>query len=147
MERNTSNLVYMVVLSSKPMIAGQTHTWIDVVEKDRCYFHPVGDGTNRWPPQPQNYLGFRYWGRLQSVHHVDTYEIVTDLSTYNPLWVPTNEDHFVYHLGPPMRPARELRNGNIYPNARFECAIDTLLSGAFVTIRDAADETKRRLTE
>jgi hypothetical protein len=26
MERNISNLVYMVVLSGKPMVAGQTHT-------------------------------------------------------------------------------------------------------------------------
>jgi hypothetical protein len=145
MERNRSNLVYMVVLSEKPMIEGQTHTWIDVVEKDHCYFHPVGNGSNRWPPQPQNYIGFRYWGRLQSVHHVDSYVIVNDLSTYNPLWVHTNSDHFVYRLGPPMRPAHELKSGNIWPNGRFECAIDTLLSGAFKTVRDAVDETNRRL--
>jgi hypothetical protein len=147
MERNTSNLVYMVVLSDKPMVKGQTHTWIDVIEKDNCYFHPVGDGTNRWPPQPQNYLGFRFGGQLQSVHHVDSFEIVHDLSKYNPLWVPTSEDHFVYHLGPAMRPVNALKNGQIYPNARFECAIDSLLSGAFATIRDAADETKRRLAK
>jgi hypothetical protein len=147
MEGNISNLVYMVVLSDKPMVAGRTHTWIDVVEKDRCYFHPVGDGKNRWPPQPQNYVGFRYRGRLQSVHHVDSYEIVNDVSKYNPLWIPTKEDHFVYHLSPPMHSTGVLKNGNIYPNARFECAIDTLLSGAFATIRDAADETKRRLAD
>ena len=41
MERNISNLVYMVVLSGKPMVVGHTHTWIDVVEKDQCCFHPV----------------------------------------------------------------------------------------------------------
>jgi hypothetical protein len=147
MERNTSNLVYMVVLSDKPMAEGRPHTWIDVIEADQSYFHPVGDGTNRWPPQPQNYIGFRYGGRLQSVHHVDSYEVVSDLATYNPKWISTDRDHFVYRLGPPMLPARELKNGNIYPNARFECAIDTLLSGAFATIRAALDETKRRLAE
>jgi hypothetical protein len=46
-----------------------------------------------------------------------------------------------------MRPVNALKNGQIYPNARFECAIDSLLSGAFATIRDAADETKRRLAK
>ncbi len=144
MERQTDNKVFVVVLRNEPMVAGYTHTWIDVVEKDHCYFHPVG---NHWPVQPPNYIGFRYQGRLQSVHHIDRFEIVEDVSTYNPLWVKTDSDHFVYRLGPPMRPPREMKTGNIYMNARVECAIDTLLSGAFNTIRDAKDETDRRLAE
>jgi hypothetical protein len=147
MERQSSNTVYMVVLSNQPMVVGQAHTWIDVVEKDSCYFHPVGDGTNSWPPQPPNYIGFRYGGRLRSVHHIDSFEVLQDLSTCNPLWLKTDTAHFVYRLGPPMCPAREMRNGNIYPTGRFECAIDTLLSGAFDTISDALAETKRRLAE
>lgn len=55
MERNTSNNVFVVVLASTPMIEDQQHTWIDVVEKDKSYFHPVG---NCWPVQPVNYIGF-----------------------------------------------------------------------------------------
>ncbi len=145
MERQTDNNVYVVVLKQDPMVPGQTHTWVDVVEKDHCYFHPVGDHSNRWPPEPQNYIGFRYRGRLQSVHHVDSFEIVEDLSTCNPLWLKTDSPHFVYRLGPPMRPAREMRTGNLFMNQRVKCAIDTLLSGAFDTIRDARDETDRRL--
>lgn len=49
--------------------------------------------------------------------------------------------------GPPMLPAREMRTGNLFMNQRVKCAIDTLLSGAFDTIRDARDETDRRLAE
>lgn len=145
MERQTDNNVYVLALALGPMVAGQTYTWVDVVEKDERYFHPVG---NNWPVQPPNYIGFRYRGCLQSVHHIDSFEIVEDLSSYNPLWIKTDTDHFVYHLGPAMRPAREMRTGpNIHRNRRVRCAIDTLLSGAFATISDAEDETKRRLVE
>ena len=77
MERQTDNNVFVVVLGQSPMVPGQTHTWIDVVEKDKCYFHPVG---NHWPVRPPNYIGFRYRGRLQSVHHIESFEIVEDLS-------------------------------------------------------------------
>jgi len=144
MERHTDNKVFVVALGHEPMVAGQTHTWIDVVQKDHCYFHPVG---NNWPVQPPNYIAFRYSGRLQSVHHIDGFDIERNLSTRNPLWLPTDTDHFVYRLGPPMRPAREMRTGNIFRNGRVWCAIDTLLSGAFNTISEARDETQRRLAE
>ncbi len=142
MERQSDNNVFVVSLGRQPMVEGQTHTWIDVVEKDRCYFHPVG---NNWPVQPPNYVGFRYFGQLQSVHHVDHFEIVENLSIYNPLWPETEVDHFVYHLGPPMRPSVEVTTGNIFRNGRVWCAVDTLLSGAFATISDARDETQHRL--
>jgi hypothetical protein len=141
MERQIDNKVFVVALGLHPMVDGKTHTWINVVEKDKCYFHPVG---NNWPVHPPNYVGFRYHGRLQSVHHVDSFEVVEDLSKYNRLWVKTASDHFVYRLGPPMRPPREVRTGNIYRNGRVWCAIDTLLSGEFDTISAARDETQRR---
>lgn len=144
MERVTDNRVFVVVLSADPMMPGGKHTWRDVVEKDGYYFHPLGSG---WPAQPPNYIGFRYDGRLQSVHHVDHVEVVRDLSGFNPLWLSTDYDHFVYSLGPAMRPPIEVRAGNIYPSGRVWCAIDTLLSGAFRTISEARDETKRRLRE
>lgn len=145
MDRQTDNNVFVVSLGQDPMVAGQTHTWIDVVEKDQRYFHPVG---NNWPVQPPNYIGFRYRGCLQSVHHIDSFEIVQDLAAYNPFWLKTDTDHFVYSIGPAMRPIREMRTGkNIQRNRRVRCAIDTLLSGAFGTISDAEEETKRRLAE
>ena len=123
---------------------GGNHTWVDVVEQDRSYFHRVG---NNWPTQPPNYVAFRYHGRLQSVHHVDNFQIVADVFAINPLWLHTVDDHFVYSLGPPMRPPTEVRTGDIIRNARCTCAIDTLLSGAFDTISSARDETNRRLVD
>jgi hypothetical protein len=144
MDRLTNNSVYVVSLRSTPMVDGSPYTWIDVVENDGCYFHPIASG---WPSQPPTYMGFRYHGQLQSVHHVDSFEAVTNLANVNDSWPATDLDHFVYQLGPPMRPAAEIRTGNLYRNGRVWCAIDTLLSGAFPTISAARDETKRRLAE
>jgi len=145
MDRITDNTVYVVSLGLDAMVEGGRHTWIDVVEKDGCYFHPMGVGG--WPVQPPNYIGFRYHGKLQSVHHIDSYQVTEDLSALNPLWPKTVLFHFVYRLGPAMRPASEIRTGNIFRAGRVYCALDTLLSGALKTISEARDETKRRLNQ
>ncbi len=142
MQNPRDNIVFVVSLSSEPIKEGDSYSWIDVVEKDNCYFHPVG---NRWPVIPPNYIGFRYYGKLQSVHHIDDYDVVTDLSTINPKWPPTDFDHFVYKLGPAMYPSKEVKNGRIWSNGRYECAIDTLLSGSCATVSEARDETARRM--
>lgn len=147
MQNPRDNLVYVVSLSSDPINQGDPYTWIDVVEQDGRYFHPVGNGSNRWPVHPPNYIGFRHHGRLQSVHHVDGYEVVSDVSERNPRWCKTDGDHFVYTLGPAMKPTQPVRTGNIFRNGRVECSIDTLLSGVCDTISDARYETQRRLGE
>ena len=148
MERVRDNLVFVVSLGSGPMRDDGPRTWIDVVEKDGSYFHPVG---NHWPTQPPNYVGFRYRGRLQSVHRVESHEIAPDVSAKNPLWPKTTMDHFIYKLGPGMKPAREMRaatpDDTITRSARVSCAIDTLLSGEFETLGAARDATKARLAE
>lgn len=105
MSRTNSNSVFIVSLGSGPMVPGGVHTWIDVVNKDKSYFHPVG---KTWPKEPPNYA-FRYGGQVRSVHKIETYKIVRDVSTLNTLWIPTTEEHLVYRLGPPMTPARSLR--------------------------------------
>lgn len=143
MQNPKDNMVYVVSLSSRSITDKSPYTWIDVVGKDGRYFHPIA---STWPVVPPNYLGFRYYGRLQSVHHVDSYEVVANLSSVNRFWPTTSDhDHYVYRLGPAMLPATEIRNGKIYPMGRYWCAIDTLLSGAFKTVSDARDETNRRL--
>jgi hypothetical protein len=144
MQDESSNQVFVVSLSRTPVNQGVEYSWIDVVERDRRYFHGVGNG---WPITPPNYVAFRHGGQLQSVHHVDEYKVVVDLAEVNPLWPKTNVDQFIYSLGPPMRPARPLPNGKIWPNGRYWCAIDTLLSGAYPTVKDARDESQRRLSE
>jgi hypothetical protein len=144
MDRTIGNTVYVVSLSDKPMVEGKDHTWIDVVEKDQCYFHPVG---NHWPVEAPNYLGFRNYGKLQSVHHVDSFAVVRDLANVNGHWPKTDMNQFVYRLGPRMRPPMDMRASNVLRSRRVECAIDTLLSGEYKTLSDATNETKRRLAK
>lgn len=146
MQPITDNSVYVVALAKGDIIQGTGYTWIDVVKRDCLYFHPYGTGGG-WPVIPPNYLGFRYDGRLQAVCHVDSYEIVQNLADVNPNWPTTDTDHIIYKLGPVMRPTAAVPTGNLFRNARVWCAIDTLLSGAFESIRDASDETKRRLVD
>jgi hypothetical protein len=141
MDRLRDNRVYVVSLNAEPVREGGSHTWIDIVERDRSYYHPVRKG---WPSQPPNYMGFRYRGRLQSVHHVDSFEIVEDVSNVNRAWHGESCDHFVYRLGPPMKPSSEMKTGKIFRNGRVWCDIDTLLSGTSATISDARNETQRR---
>lgn len=148
MNRTRDNMVYVVSLGSDAMRDDCDRTWIDVVEQDGSYFHPVG---NHWPMQPPNYVAFRYRGQLHSVHRVESFDIVNDVSTVNPTWCSTDVDHFVYKLGPAMKPAKPLRaggpNDSIKRSARVWCAIDTLLSGQFEQLGQARDETNRRAKE
>lgn len=143
MQNPKDNMVYVVSLSSKQISERSSYTWIDVVRNEGKYFHPIA---STWPVVPPNYIGFRYFGRLQSVHHVDSYDVVENLASVNRLWPSDNRrDYYVYQLGPAMVPAKEVVNGKIYPMGRYWCAIDTLLSGAFKTVSDARDETNRRI--
>lgn len=137
-----SNLAYVLVLSGSNIHPDRNYTWIDIVEKDHSYFHPFG--INGWPALPPNYLAFRYGGQLRSVHHVEGYDIVGDLSVINPNWQAGSGEHLLYRLGSPMRPANPLPNGRVFANGRYWCALDTLLSGAYPSIADARDETQRR---
>ena len=141
MDRVTSNEVFVVPLSQRRIHPEVAYTWIDVIERDGAYFHPVDA---RWTVTPPNYVAFRYDGLLKSVHHVSSTRVVLDLSAENPKWPHTDRDHFIYTLGPPMRPLSEMHTGNIYRTGKVWCAIDTLLSGEFKTISDARDETNRR---
>lgn len=140
-QKVSDNEVFVVSLSRKRINPKKPFTWVDVVERHRNYFHPIGD---RWPSLPVNYIGFRYDGRLQSVHHVDKWEVAADVAKVHPNWPRTDRDHFIYKLGPPMRPSRALPNGKIYGPQHIRCALDTLLSGACRSVKAARDETKRR---
>jgi len=136
-----NNLAYCVVVSTSEIKQGTGYTWVDVIEKDSTYFHPVG---GNWPVTPPNYMAFRRKGKLTSVHHIDSYDITNKLQNLNSKWPDTKEDHFVYKLGPAMKPPKIISNGKLYATGRYWCALDTLISGAFETISDARDETKRR---
>ena len=140
MQSVTSNETYVVSVSGDTFEGGET-TFIEVVEKFRMYFHPVGPG---WPPNPPNYIGFRWNGQLQSIHHIESYEIITDYHPHFPS-VPSSkiEPHFLYRLGPAIRPTHRVRTGNIYKNGRRWAHLDLLLTSE--TIWDAWDKTNQRV--
>jgi len=140
-DRVFSNLVYVVSLArGKP--EGWNVSWIDIVEKHDRYFYPAGGKS--WPPPP-NYVGFRYDGQLQAIRHVDGVEIVPDIrkhfpdSEAGPDW----GSHYLFTLGPPIRPGHEVRIGSrVQRSARVWCMLDTLLTCD--TISDALTETETR---
>ncbi len=142
MKNETSNEVYVVSLN-RATFGGKT-TFLDVVEKHRKYFHPVGGGGSRWPSEPPNYIAFRYDARLQSIHHVEDYEVITDFGPYFPDQPSEERDpHFLYCLGAPIRPTKTTPTGAKWRSNRVWCFIDLLLTCD--TIKDALDATRERV--
>lgn len=148
MQNTTSNLVYVVSLGSTPLDWSDLN-FIETVEQRERYYHPVGGGKGGWPKEPPNYLGFRYWGRLQSVRHVEDYEVIEHPHDYIPEikpWVDwSGEPHFLYTLGPPIVPGEEVKTGKLYRSQRVWVALDLLLTSS--TIAEARDKTNERLAK
>lgn len=140
MQNNESNMVYVVSLGSGEAVDSGL-TWIDIVQKKGLYFHPMGG--KGWPKEPPNYIAFRYYGKLQSIHHIDSYDVVTDMHSKIPE-IPEGEwePHFLYKLGQGFAPNKDVKTGNIYPNGRVWVMLDTLFTCD--TISDAREKTKRR---
>ena len=141
MQNQLSNLVYLVSLGSG-IPEGCSISWIDIVDKKNRYFHPVGKG---WPSSPPNYLGFRYYGKLQRIHHVESWKIVDELHSEiaeigAKLW---KYPHYCYKLGPAIIPCKEVKNGKVWPSGRVWAMLDLLLTCD--TVSDARDQTNKRL--
>lgn len=75
MQKKDSNWVYVASLNDEPPVPGSTITNYDVVYNKLRYWHPIGNG---YPKEPPNYIAFRHKGRLQSIHHILSYEVFTD---------------------------------------------------------------------
>lgn len=145
MQEKDSNWVYVVSLGQgKPDNCNLT--WIEIVKKNNKYFHPVGGkGGGGWPKEPVNYIAFRYNGKLQSIHYVEDYVVTKNLHDEVPEMpnVISDEDHFVYILGPEIKPMKEVKTGNIFPSGRKWAMLDTLLTSD--TIYDACEISKARM--
>jgi hypothetical protein len=139
MENKFSNLVYVVSLSSRNP-DGWDISFIDVVEKRNRYFYPIRKG---WP-DPPNYMGFRYRGKLQSIRRVKSYAIVNNPRQAVADWPDLDwGPHYVLTLGPAIVPSREVKAGpRVIRSNRCWCMIDALLTSA--TISDALTETEKR---
>jgi len=140
MQKQDSNWVYVVSLGGE-FIDGLP--FIDIVTKRKKYFHPVGG--NGWPKEPPNYLGFRYWGELQSIHHVENVQVIDNFHPHFPEHPDEQTDHplFLYDLGEPIVPSKTIPTGNIYASGRKWAMIDLLLTSN--TIAEACDASKLRL--
>lgn len=142
MQNIQSNMVYVVALGvNKPDRCDIS--WIDIVQKYNRYFCPVGG--NGWPKDPPNYIAFRYYGKLQSIHHIDSYVITKNVHDEVPdmpdeVW---DGNCFVYKLGPAIIPSKTVKTGNIFRNGRVWAMFDILLTAD--TISEARDKTKQRL--
>ena len=137
------NWVYVVSLNHNTFGGGIT-TFVDVVEKHRRYFHPLGGGRGGWPSEPPNYLAFRYDGHLKSIHHVESFDVVDDLAPFFP-GQPSEEEYeplMLYELGPPICPPKPMRTGAQLQAARRWCFIDTLLTSD--TLAAALEATRER---
>ena len=153
LQNQTSNQVYVVALAGgKPDWSALS--WQDIATQRHRYFHPVGG--NGWPKTPPNYLGFRYSGRLQSIHHVDSYIVVPDREAMASAFPEMPSDtweaqdlfskaHFLYTLGPAILTSHEVRTGSIYPSGRVWAALDLLLTSQ--TISEARVLTQQRTNQ
>lgn len=140
MQKQDSNWVYVVSLNGN-FVRGLS--FIDVVKKRRRYFHRIG--VNGWPKEPPNYLGFRYDGKLQSIHHVEKTEVIDNFHEHFPE-APDKKQKvqlFLYHLGKPIKPNKDVRTGKIWTNGRHKVMIDLLLTSK--SVEEAFRKSKLRL--
>jgi hypothetical protein len=142
-----SNLGYVVSLGTDALLDDGT-SFADIVTTHDSYFHPVGGGRGGWPAQPPNYIGFRFYGQLQQIRHVDDYEVHDEpWNVIHPGFAQTDwksAPHFWYRLGPPIIPPHTVKTGaSIKRSLRVWAAIDLLLTCQ--TISEARDKTQARL--
>lgn len=141
MQKIDSNWVYVVSLASS-LPRGWKISWIDIVSKKGLYFHPLG--VNGWPKEPPNYIAFRYGGKLQSIHRIESWKVVRSMHS-NIREIPAGDwggDYFLYKLGKRFVPGHEVKTGGLYANGRVWCMLDTLLTSK--TIKQARDISKAR---
>jgi hypothetical protein len=147
MQNQESNWVYVIALSTK-IQKWSGMPWCDYVIKNRLFHQEVASSA-RWPKEgPPNYLGFRYDGKLQSIHHVKKFEIVNNLHGHIPRvrhrgkWM--DEPHYLCKLGPPIVPFKKVKTTGLW-NTRTWAALDLLLTCR--TVLEAVDKTDQRLKE
>ncbi len=144
MQNLRDNMVYVVSLAREPT-GWSPISPRDIVLVHGRYFHPIG-GPGRWPKEPPNYFGFRFDGELQQVRHVESVDITQTPRDVLPGFTDKYDfdvPHYLYTLGPPIRPMSPVRNGNVRRALRVWAALDLLLTSD--TISDARDRTDERL--
>lgn len=141
MQKLDSNMVYVVALGTQNP-EGCPISWIDIVQRHGKYFCPIG--VKGWLKEPPNYIAFRYYGKLQSIHHIEGYTVSRNMHDEIPempdeTW---DGDCYIYRLGPAIVPGKTVKTGNIYRNGRVWAMLDLLLTCD--SISEARDRTQER---
>lgn len=141
MQNYLSNEVYCVSLSRDPIISDCSLCWLDIVLKYHKYTFPQG---NSWPVEPPNYIAFRYDGKLQSIHHVESYVLTKNINEYIPEYPDITYEcpHFVVSLGEAIIPSKEVKSGKTMWAKRVWAMFDLLLTCN--TVEEAAQKSKER---
>ena len=119
-------------------------SWTDIVTEHGRYFHPFA---GNWPKTPPNYLGFRFWGAVQQIRHVEGSKLRDAPREEIPGlegkldWDPS--PHVFYTLGPPIVPPVPPRTDGLYGPRHHWSALDLLLTCD--SLRVARDKTQERL--
>ena len=145
-----SNKVFVVALSpdNVPEISPDNlprigPSFIDVVNKHQKYFCPIGKD---WVSKPPNYIAFRYDGRLQFIHHIESYKVIHDFQEDFGLPEPqlTGKAYYLFELGPAIIPEKvntNDRNNQVYGPGHNICFIDLLLTCD--SVAEAATKTRQ----
>jgi hypothetical protein len=100
-------------------------------------------GLTGGPKVPPNYVGFRFDGRLQSIHHVEESQVFGRMSEIYPGTTKDWGPGVRLRLGPAVRPVAVVRSGQLR-DRRVWADIDLLLTSA--TVEAAARLTRERDT-
>jgi hypothetical protein len=143
MQKIDTNWVWVVSLGDGG-IPNIPLSFKEIVKQKNIYFHPIG---NSFPSEPVTYIAFRYEGKLQAIHHVDSFEAFKDFSEIDSDFSEGGETpHFLYRLGKPILPNHEVKNGSQLVMAnRVWCMLDTLLTCN--TIWEAKELSEQRETQ
>jgi hypothetical protein len=149
MQNQESNWVYVIALGDNETRPWAGTSWREYVIENRIFFQDVYDKAP-WPPEPPNYLGFRYDGNLRTIHHVDKYERVEDglLRHGVPVhrrksWM--KDPHHICWLGPAIICPEGKGKATGLQHGRVWAALDLLLTRK--TILKAVKDTDGRLSQ
>ena len=124
-----SNKVFVVALNREFSAIGREY--IDIVNELQKYYCPI---EKNWVTKPPNYIAFRYDGRLESIHHIESYKVIHDFQEDFGLSEPqpTGYPFYLFDLGPAIIPPKEIPTNNrdkrVYGPGHNICFIDLLLT-------------------
>ena len=150
MQNQNSNRV-LVVSAGDTVFLEDKISSVVAIEKHQKYFHPIGNG---WPKEPPNYIAFRYNRKLQSIHHIESSKVIEDYKQVEAFNLQSShpiEKHYLYELGPAIEPKNVRTNDktkrfkSIPRNTHCWCYLDLLLTCDSVS--EALVKTKERMKE